>query len=305
MVSSPFSRNPSGWRFGLAVASVFLLSHNPSAAAAACEPSGTVDLTVKACARAVQEALIWTGDYLGLVDGDAGAGTLKAIASFKTKASLAGEEGLDSAGFAKLIKAGQRRKAKAGFTIAKFEEAGVEIGLPAKLVGEGRREDWGIGWASPDKALQIGVLVFGGGRTLDEIMARMKAQPGRAILYERRRGDWFVLSGDDASGDKFYVRVEGTVPALRGFSITYPAAREKDYRPIVVAMASSFRLLRAAAPAGEASQRREPEAASAAESAQPQQREARRPDISPAQPRAQMPNVPWGNAESSSAQDGQ
>ena len=42
----------------------------------------------------VQKALIWTGDYSGIVDGDAGKGTRSAIGSWQRSQSMAATESL-------------------------------------------------------------------------------------------------------------------------------------------------------------------------------------------------------------------
>jgi hypothetical protein len=153
-------------------------------------------------------------------------------------------------------------------------------------------------WHNTDKSLTIGVLAYREGQTLDAIMERIKSQPGRKIGYERRRDDWFVLSGDDESGDKFYIRVEGKAGGLRGFSITYAGNHEKDYGALVVAMASSFRLLQEGAPADEATIRSEkPEMTAVAKPALASPApvsDARRFGVNPDAPRAQMPD-PWRN----------
>ncbi len=256
--------------------------------ARACAPAETVDLADESCARAVQDALIWTGDYVGMVDGQAGPGTNRAIASYKQRAQLPDDEALTAADYKKLVRLANARKARIGFSVQRFAEPGVELGLPAKLVGQGQRADWGVLWASADKSLNIGLLVFDDGRALSEVMDAMKERPGRTVAYERLREDWFVISGEDETGDAFYVRVQDRNSRLRGFSVTYPADRRAAYEPMIVAMSSSFRITEAdgeeAAPQDTVASREEP--------AQP---EPQRPGVNEDAPRPTVPD-PWASS---------
>lgn len=208
--------------------------------AQACDIKTPIDLASENCARAVQDSLIWTGDYSGMVDGETGAGTLRAIKAFKVRHKLAPDEPLSAPEFTRLIALASKAKTEVGFEAVNLSELGVTLGIPKKLVGNAREETWGASWQNRKGTLVLGALRFDDGRGLDEIFEAMRQVPGRAVAYERKMADWFVLSGDDGGGKEFYVRLQGAAPPYLGFSVTFSKALADSYRPLVIAMAASF-----------------------------------------------------------------
>ena len=258
----------------------------------ACQPTDPVDLADEACAKAVQDALIWMGGYVGMVDGKVGAGTLRALTAAKARLKLSEGEALSPDELKRLLKAGDQQKARLGFAVQKLPESGVEIGIPARLVGKAKRENWGTGWQSSDGSFRVGALIFDDGRGIDDIAAVLKEKEGRVVTYERRRDDWFVMSGDDITGDKFYLRLEGQEPPVRGFSITYPAAREASLSPVVIAIAASFRVTLPSRGPDEAVSAAGASAVSAPTAAVD---DSQRPGVDLTAPRPQVPN-PWSSS---------
>jgi hypothetical protein len=257
----------------------------------ACQPANPVDLADEACARAVQDALIWTGGYVGMVDGKAGAGTLRSLAVAKSRLKLSEGETLTPDEFKRLLKAADQQKARLGFAVQKLSESGVEIGIPARLVGKPKPESWGTGWQSSDASFRVGALIFDDGRGIDDIAAALKQKEGRVVTYERRRDDWFVMSGDDITGDKFYLRLEGEQTPVRGFSITYPAAREASLTPVVIAIAASFRVT---SPSRERDERISAAGTPAVSAPVAAMDDSQRPGVDLRGPRPQVPD-PWSS----------
>jgi hypothetical protein len=66
--------------------------------------------------------------------------------------------------------------------------------------------------------------------------------PGQAVTYKARGGNWFVISGTK-DGSIFYERhlLSHDGQMTEGFSMTYPTAAKQTYDPIVARMAKSFR----------------------------------------------------------------
>ena len=63
--------------------------------------------------------------------------------------------------------------------------------------------------------------------------------PGRKITYKLLRPDFFVVTGETATG-RFYRRLAAGPDGLRGFSIGYDKALAADLDRLVIAIAASF-----------------------------------------------------------------
>ena len=67
--------------------------------------------------RAIQEALIWTGDYKGAVDGGYGRGTRTAMIAYARRVGLPDDGLFDTRARASLLAAANGAKAAVGFTL--------------------------------------------------------------------------------------------------------------------------------------------------------------------------------------------
>ena len=89
---------------------------------------------------AIQDGLIWTGDYKGIADGKFGKGTRDSIAAFAARNKLPADGTLDAKGRAALAAAGMKAKEAVSFSVKADERAGVRIGdLRAAMVRESVR----------------------------------------------------------------------------------------------------------------------------------------------------------------------
>ena len=73
-----------------------------------------------------------------------------------------------------------------------------------------------------------------------------KLDPGKAVTYQARGDNWFVISGTKGDGIFYqrYMLSHGKEMAegfVEGFVMSYPAALKQTYDPIVARMAKSFR----------------------------------------------------------------
>jgi hypothetical protein len=193
--------------------------------------------------RAIQDALVWTGDHVGVVSGSFGRRTFDALAAYgkRTKASPHGV--LDPKARGELVAAARRAKEAVQFTLAPDLRSGVEIGVPQKLLP--KREgnaNGGTRWQSADGRITLDTRAQGGGEAeLAALYERYLAiqAPGREVTYKVQRPDFFVVAGETATG-KFYTRAAVGPAGIRGFSIGYDKALTKDVDRAVVAIANSF-----------------------------------------------------------------
>src|SRR6478735_8458433 len=75
--------------------------------------------------KAVQDALIWAGQYSGVPDGSFGRQTYDAVAAYQQSRRKTPTGSLDVAERAELQAAAQRSKAAAGFTMLDDEKTGA------------------------------------------------------------------------------------------------------------------------------------------------------------------------------------
>ena len=196
--------------------------------------------------RAIQDALVWTGDYNGVVDGAFGKRTRDSILAYQANVNAPTNGVVDPTQLATLVATAQKAKAAVKFLILSDDKTGVRIGAPLKIldkrvaIGAGSRLMKADGSVTLDLASQS--EPEGG---LAELYARAIADaPGRKVTLKLSRPDFFVVSGE-AGGRKFYSRFAKAPagwpdPALvRAFTLSYPA-QAADFDRLVLAVANSF-----------------------------------------------------------------
>jgi hypothetical protein len=178
---------------------------------------------------AAQDALVWLGLYNGTSDGDFGRRTRDAIGAYQTGQKAAGDGVLSLGQLQALLTAADKARAAVGFQTIADPKTGARIGAPTKLLGA--KSGVALDFASDP------------GGDLAPLYARLAAeQPTRKVAYKAiKPGAFFVVSGQDA-GRKFYTRYElsaAAAPPIRGFTFSYPAARN-DLDRVALAVANAF-----------------------------------------------------------------
>src|SRR4051794_39114802 len=101
--------------------------------------------------KAVQDALVWTGDYNASAGGAFGRRTCDAIIAHQRRAKLAATGALDVKQRAELVAAGERARTASKFAVAADPKTGIEIGVPERvLVKRGVNPNGGTRWQSAD-----------------------------------------------------------------------------------------------------------------------------------------------------------
>ncbi len=196
--------------------------------------------------RVMQDALIWTGDYKGAVDGGFGRGTRDAISAYARRGNLPTDGTLDAKARAALAAAGAKLRDAAGFKTVVDAKSSVSIGLPTKFLPKKTESQTGARFASNDASATVDLFQApDSGTDLTAMFDKLKADAlGRKVAYRVSRPDFFVVSGD-AGGKTFYTRVaRGTAPngtaMLRGYTLSYPAQAKATFDIYSIAIASSF-----------------------------------------------------------------
>jgi hypothetical protein len=192
--------------------------------------------------KAIQSDLIWTGNFNGAVSGSYGPLTFRAINALKAGSRGAPDGILSPSDRRALAQAAQVARDAAGFRLIADERTGVRIGIPTKLLP--RRDATPTGgsrWQSEDGKITLDTSTTPETETLVPLFERATATnvPGRKITYKLIRPDFFVVTGETATG-RFYRRLAAGPGALRGFSIGYDKAMAGTVDKLVIAIASSF-----------------------------------------------------------------
>jgi Putative peptidoglycan binding domain len=184
----------------------------------------------EATRKALQEALVWLGLYVGVNDGDFGKHTRDAILAFQASVKAPADGTLSPPLLKALLAAAQKAREAAGFQVVSDPKTGARVGAPLKLLGAlpGARLDF----ASNTDA------------DLSALYARLSAAtPARKIAYKAIKPDaFFVVSGQDGPG-KFYTRFDknpNASPPIRGFTFAYPASQTAYLDRVAIAIANSF-----------------------------------------------------------------
>ncbi len=212
---------------------------------------------------AIQDGLIWTGDYKGIADGKFGKGTRDSIAAFATRNKLPADGTLDTKGRALLAGTAKQAKDAVNFSVKADERTGVRIGLPLKLLTKVKPLASGTRYSTPDESFSVETKAAASGTqpdvlttqpattwknppvtpapaTLQESFNAVTTDaPGRKVTYKVLRPDFFVVTGE-AGANTFYTRMTRGERGIAGFTITYPAASKARFDPISIAIANSF-----------------------------------------------------------------
>lgn len=193
--------------------------------------------------KAIQNDLIWAGQFNGAVSGSYGPLTFRAINAFKGARGPA-DGLLPPAERAALAKAAQAARDAAGFKVLADDKTGVQIGIPMKLLP--KRDvtpSGGSRWQSADEKVTLDTSTTPpGGEDLAAIFEKAIAvspNSPRKITYKLLRPDFFVVTGETPGG-RFYRRLSAGPQGLRGFSIGYDKALAPSVDKLVIAIAASF-----------------------------------------------------------------
>ena len=191
--------------------------------------------------KAIQEALIWTGDFSGAGAGGFGPMTYRAIVAFQKRQKAAPDGVLQARDRAELLAAADRARQAARFVRLVDPRSGVRIGVPQRWLERSQPVQGGTRYLSADGAMLLETISLPGGEAdLPALFDRYKADgPGRRTTYKALRPDWFVTAAD-LDGRKTYTRVSSGPGGLRGFTFTYPAAGGPEFDRLVIAVANSF-----------------------------------------------------------------
>ena len=171
--------------------------------------------------RIQQEALIWTTDYEGRIDGKSGDETIKAVKKFQARLGHPQTGTLSDDELVKLIKDGFAKRDAVGFQQLTDTKAGVSVGIPKKLLPGPTEKSWGKSWYSKQNGIAIDTLRVKD-VSLRDLYDKLLKINDRTIAYQRFVDDnWFVIAAFEKNA-AIYVRANlvhssGQPDEIRGF----------------------------------------------------------------------------------------
>lgn len=193
--------------------------------------------------RAIQRDLIWTSAFTGAATGEFGALTFAALKRLDDSIKMPVNGVLSAEKRKKLADAAEAGRRAIGFRIETDATSKMRIGVPTKLLSKRSASPAGLSrWQDEREQITLDLSIGKPDDDLVQLFERGTAAnvAGRRITYRLQRPDFFVISGETATG-KFYRRLEkGSDGVLRGFSIGYNKALSPAFDWMVIAIATSF-----------------------------------------------------------------
>jgi peptidoglycan hydrolase-like protein with peptidoglycan-binding domain len=228
----------------------------PSADAAFDGQKAAFDALSESDRKAIQDALVWSGHYLGVVDGVFGKRTRDSIVAWQTSVKAPANGLVDAAQLAAMTAAAQKARAAVRFQTFTDDKTSVKIGAPLKLLDKRVSEASGARLMKADGSVALDLSsVAGNDANLGKLYANLTADaPGRKITLKINRPDFIVVSSEEASRKTYerWAKAPAGWPdatVIRGFRFAYPPAQSADLDRIGVAIANSFEPFPAPGPA--------------------------------------------------------
>ena len=190
---------------------------------------------------AIQNDLVWTGDYNGIINGEFGERAIAAVKAFQKRNGGKETGVLNQPERAALAAAAKPKQDNVGWRMVQDLSTGARLGIPAKLMPNTQVSGGISKWTSSRGEYQAETFrILQPGAALGPIFERMKSEPaGRKTEYSVLRPDFFVISGLQ-NLKKFYVRAQLRGDEVRGFTVMYDQAMAGIMEPVVVAMSSAY-----------------------------------------------------------------
>ncbi len=193
--------------------------------------------------KAIQNELIWTGDFNGVAGGEFGKRTYDAMLAFERRTRSPAADGILNPAERGML----QRDAKAArdgqrWTQVRDDKTGVSLGLPMAVLTQKVAVEIGQVYRSADGSVSVEMASIRNTDTgaLQTLFDQLRAdKPGRKVTYRLSRPDWFVVSGEEGPR-RFYTRIASGPAGLRGYTFRFPAAEAARYERLMIAMANSF-----------------------------------------------------------------
>lgn len=184
---------------------------------------------------AIQDALVWTGDYQGPLDGGLSGATVNALKAFQARENSPAKGRVISSDVKKLAALSGAAKKEAGWSLAIDGANDVVLWLPRALLPVERQTPGGRGFTSADG--KIALVVFTSPDTLPTLHTKGKA--AERIVEDVLDKQRSIVIGTERDKE-FFGFATPAKKGSKGFRLTYAAADATKLRPIAYAIANGF-----------------------------------------------------------------
>jgi peptidoglycan hydrolase-like protein with peptidoglycan-binding domain len=185
---------------------------------------------------AIQESLIWTGDYDGPVDGSLGSETREGLAAFQSREGQPATGRVNTAALKKLAEVSAAAKRDAGWRLAIDGKSAIVLWIPGALLPKDEAGADGRTFSSEDGDTRL--ALFSVKTSLAELRKAARAVSGRRIDDDKSDKTSFTVAGED-NGRGFVEFATGGKTA-KGFRLSFPLPDADRMRRIGAAMAEAF-----------------------------------------------------------------
>lgn len=200
--------------------------------------------------RAIQDALVWSGDYDGRVDGLFGPATRRSISAFQERSGYRPTGYLRQRHLDRLFAERAAATERYGWEIRRFADLGMDLGIPSLLFREPEPTEIGLRFRSREGRPRSELLLYSAApmserrfeQLRDEVVDRQRFS---RQVYDNAGGDWFVFSGRSNDGLAQYTYIVSRPEGVRGFSFRYVDEVNDEYGRLNVAMYNSLAVRRA------------------------------------------------------------
>jgi serine protease Do len=146
--------------------------------------------------RRLQYLLLWSGDYVGQLDGQAGPLMQHAIRSFQTRAGFRATGAVDAGQVRQLAEVAQTAIRQAGYQHVYDEATGAYVALPTRMLADRAAAKQGARYASAGDALEVETArrPAAEGTFLEFYRGVLGSIDSEAVVQNIFGGDYFILS---------------------------------------------------------------------------------------------------------------
>jgi serine protease Do len=189
----------------------------------------------------IQLLLIFTGDYVAIVDAAFGKRTYDALRQFQLKHNENPDGVLSERELRLLWDQGGSVMEKVGFEFRDDLSTGITLGIPESLFVSMEPTERGTRWIDKNGIIELETLRIPQFETsYEQLYRRLAAEnSNRRIEYKFFRNNNFIVSGTNR-GKKFYLRMFRTRSDTRGFSLAWDGEVGALMDRVSVAMSNSL-----------------------------------------------------------------
>jgi hypothetical protein len=192
--------------------------------------------------RLVQYLLLWTGDYTGSIDGVIAGQSNAAYRKFLVREFGKVPRKVQEKHHEALVNQALLAMARAVFMVRNDASLGVTYGVPEALVDRVPTEDrTRILYRSKDGDIEIAITYFPDTyASIGDLYKELRNAEGRKVTSASLKAADFTISANDGPR-RFYARYHGEDGEIRGFTVSYEAAKANTFGRVVMAMSAAFR----------------------------------------------------------------